>query len=157
MSAEPSGAPQSPPGGGTLDMLRTGAVRVAADSAAGARELIVATGADRVRFLHGIVTGNVAGTPVGGGARSVLLTPKGHIVADMRIFVRADDIWIVVASGQAAPTAAALSRYAIMDDFAAAPRAGFAFIGVYGPAGAQRLAAAGLPPGDLAARQLWSH
>ncbi len=32
------------------------------------RELAVATGADRVRFLHGIVTANVAGTAVGGAA-----------------------------------------------------------------------------------------
>ena len=40
------------------------------------RELIVATGADRVRFLNGIVTGNVGGTPVGGGCHAALLTPK---------------------------------------------------------------------------------
>src|SRR5689334_7311051 len=83
------------------------------------RELIVATGADRIRFLHGVVTADVAGTPVGGGCRSTLLTPKGHVVADMRILVRPDDVAIVVDAGQAEPTAAALSRYAIMDDFAA--------------------------------------
>jgi folate-binding protein YgfZ len=81
-------------------------------------------------------------------------------VADMRIFVRADDAWIVVAAGQGADTAAALSRYAIMDDFSAAARAGFAWIGVYGPAAADALASAGLPPSlvrDLAARPPWSH
>ncbi|HET6146393.1 MAG TPA: hypothetical protein VFH68_02590 [Polyangia bacterium] len=139
----------------SLAELRTGAVRAGQDLAT--RELIVATGADRIRFLHGIVTGNVAGTPVGGGGRSVLLTPKGHVVADMRIFVRPDDLWIVVAPGLAGSTAAALSRYAIMDDFAAAPRPGFASIAVLGPAAAERLAAAGLPPGELAARPLWSH
>ena len=27
------------------------------------KELVVATGADRVRFIHGVVTANVAGTP----------------------------------------------------------------------------------------------
>jgi tRNA-modifying protein YgfZ len=139
----------------TLDSLTTGAVRVG--DGPGARELIVATGADRIRFLHGIVTGDVAGTPVGGGSRSALLTPKGQVVADLRIFVRADDVWIVVAPGTAASTAAALSRYAIMDDFSAAPRAGFASIGLYGPAAAARLAAAGVDPGALASRPLWSH
>src|SRR5262249_49489197 len=82
------------------------------------RELVVATGADRSRFLHGIVTGNVAGTAAGGGCLSALLTPKGHVVADMRLFVRADDIWIVVDAGQAQTVAETLSRYAIMDDFA---------------------------------------
>ena len=108
------------------------------------RELAVATGADRVRFLHGIVTGNVAGTPVGGGCLSALLTPKGHVVADMRLFVREDAIWIVVDAGQAEPVAATLGRFAIMDDFVAAPRADFAFSSLLGPAAAARLAAIGV-------------
>jgi folate-binding protein YgfZ len=146
-----------------LGLLATGAVRVGGGAAtdAGARELIVATGADRIRFLHGIVTGNVAGTPVGGGCRSALLTPKGHVVADMRIFVRPDDVWIVVGAGLAAPTAAALSRYAIMDDFTAVPRAGFTLMSLLGPTAATRLAAIGIAPadplGELAARSVLSH
>jgi folate-binding protein YgfZ len=157
MNAEPAPAAQASIVAELLAELGTGVVRAGGGADLGARELIVATGADRIRFLHGIVTGNVAGTPVGGGGRSALLTPKGHIVADMRIFVRADQIWIVVAPGLAAPTAEALSRYAIMDDFAAAPRAGFASIAVLGPAAAERLAAVGLPPGELAGKPLWSH
>ena len=43
-----------------LDQLQSGATLVDL----GGRELVVATGADRVRFLHGIVSGNVEGTPV---------------------------------------------------------------------------------------------
>jgi tRNA-modifying protein YgfZ len=123
-----------------LGLLQRGSVAV---PSAG-RELIVATGADRVRFLHGIVTGDVAGTPVGGGCRSALLTPKGHVVADMRILVREGDIALVVDAGQAEPTAAALSRYAIMDDFAAARAEGFALAAVLGPEAAARLTAAGI-------------
>jgi len=69
-----------------LELLKSGAVLLA-DAG---RELIVGTGADRIRFLHGIVTADVAGAPVGGGCRSALLTPKGHVVADMRLFVRPD-------------------------------------------------------------------
>ena len=144
----PSGAPTA-----TLDTLGAGAVR----ASLGARELIVATGADRVRFLHGIVTGDVAGTPVSGGGPSVLLTPKGHIVASMRIFLRPDEIWIVVAPGVAATLAPALSRYAIMDDFTAAPRAAFASFGLLGPAAGERLAAAGIDAGDLGTRPDLSH
>jgi folate-binding protein YgfZ len=123
----------------------------------GGRELIVATGADRVRFLHGIVTGNVAGTPVGGGCRSVLLTTKGHVVADMWLFVRPDDLWIVVPAGQAEPTASALSRYAIMDDFAAAARPGFALSALLGPRAADRLAEAGILVGELATKPRFAH
>ena len=115
------------------------------------RELIVATGADRVRFLHGLVTNDVAGTPPGRGCRAALLTPKGQVVADMRICVRPDDMRIVVDRGQAQTVAGTLSRYAIMDDFSAAPVPGFAFRSVLGPAAAQRLAAAGVDGAALAA------
>jgi len=115
------------------------------------RELVVATGADRSRFLHGIVTGNVADRAPGRGSLSALLTPKGHVLHDMRIFVRADDIWIVVDAGQAEPVATALARFAIMDDFAAAPRPEFVFSSLLGPAAGARLAAIG---GDAAGAAL---
>jgi folate-binding protein YgfZ len=114
------------------------------------RELIVATGADRVRFLNGIVTGNVAGTPVGQGCHAALLTPKGHVVSEMWIFVRPSDIWIVVDAGQAEPVAAALARYAIMDDFAAAPQRDFRLFALLGPAAPERLAAVGVDVRALA-------
>ena len=123
------------------------------------RELVVATGADRSRFLHGIVTGNVAGTPPGRGCLSALLTPKGHVLADMRVFVRADDIWIVVDAGQAEPVATGLARFAIMDDFASVPRPDFAFASLLGPAAEGRLAAIGANVGAaaLAGAPLFSH
>ena len=120
-------------------------------------ELIVASGADRSRFLNGIVTGNVAGTPVGGGCLSALLTPKGHVVTDMRLFVRESDFWIVVDAGQAETVAGTLSRYAIMDDFVAAPRPDIAFASLLGPAAAARLAAAGADPGVLATAPPLAH
>src|SRR3954471_14764953 len=85
----------------------------------GAREVIRAGGADRLAFLHRLLTGDVAGTPVGGGSRSLLLNLKGHIVSALRTFPRADEVWMVVAPGQGEPTAKALSGYAVMDDFTA--------------------------------------
>jgi tRNA-modifying protein YgfZ len=122
------------------------------------RELIVATGADRVRFLHGIVTGDVTGTPVGGGCRSALLTPKGHVVADLQIFVRPEEIWIVTDAGQGDATAAALARYAIMDDVAFARRPGFAQLSVLGPAAGRKLVEAGLvPEGELPGAAVLAH
>jgi tRNA-modifying protein YgfZ len=124
-----------------LGLLARGAVL----ATGGGRELIVASGADRIRFLHGIVTADVAGTPVGGGCRSALLTPKGHVLADMWLFVREDAVWIVVDAGQAEPTAAALGRYAIMDDFAAGRVPEFASFSVLGPDAATVLSASGLP------------
>jgi folate-binding protein YgfZ len=103
------------------------------------RELVVATGADRVAFLHRVVTADVAGTPVFGGCRSALLTLKGHVVADLQIFVRPEEIWLVTDAGQGDATAAALSKYAIMDDVAFARRPGFVQFSVLGPAAARKL------------------
>jgi folate-binding protein YgfZ len=123
-----------------VGLLQTGAILHGGRG----RELIVATGADRVRFLHGIVTGDVAGTPAGGGCRSALLTPKGHVVADLLIFVRPDEIWIVTDAGQGDATAAALSKYAIMDDVAFARRPEFAQLSVLGPEAGARLGEAKL-------------
>jgi len=140
-----------------LQSLAKGAILLGAAPAAPARELIVATGADRIRFLHGLVTGNVAGTEPGRGCRAVLLTLKGQVVSDMRLFVRPDDVRIVVDAGQAAPVAAALARYAIMDDFAAAPAPDFVFLSLLGPSAAGRLSAAGVEVGALAALPPLSH
>jgi folate-binding protein YgfZ len=120
----------------------------------GAREIIRASGADRVSFLQRLLTGDVAGTPVGGGSRSLLLNLKGHIVSDLRLFPRADEVWMVVAPGQGDPTARALAGYAVMDDFSVAVDVGRGPLAVHGPRAAERLAAAGLvvPPGPL-----WTH
>ncbi|HVZ71688.1 MAG TPA: hypothetical protein VHJ20_04875 [Polyangia bacterium] len=129
-----------------VGLLKTGAVLHGGHE----RELVVARGADRVRFLHSIVTGDVAGTPVGGGARSALLTPKGHMVADLMIFARPEDLWIVVPAGQGDATAAALTRYAIMDDFAAVRKPGFTQLSVLGPAAGRALVEAGIVPSEAA-------
>ncbi len=136
--------------------------RVVSDAAAlvdGAGfELISATGADRVAFLHRLVTGNVAGTPAGSGCRAVLLTLKGHIVSDMRIFVRDGDVRIVVAAGDGAALAAALSKYAIADDFVAAVAGELSSLAMFGPRAGDRLAAVGVGlPEQLRAGEPWSH
>jgi tRNA-modifying protein YgfZ len=121
------------------------------------RDVIVATGADRVRFLNGIVTGSVAATPVGGGCHATLLNLKAHVVAELRIFLRETDTYLVVPRGQGAATAAALARYAIIDDFSAEPAWDFALLAVLGPTAGAHLAEVGYAPQALAARPLWSH
>ncbi|HEY6475386.1 MAG TPA: hypothetical protein VI456_02325 [Polyangia bacterium] len=134
----------------TTDVALLTGEAVLGPAGAPVRELVVATGADRIRFLHGLVTGDVAGQAPGHGCHAALLTPKGQVVSDMWIFVRPDDVRIVVDAGQAAPVAAALTRYAIMDDFAATPADDFSLFSLLGPAAAARLAAAGVEVGALA-------
>jgi folate-binding protein YgfZ len=82
----------------------------------GAWEVLRAHGADRLRFLHGLLTADIQGTTPGHGVRSCLLDTKGHVVSDLRVLVRENDLLLIVEAGQGAPTATALSRYAIMDD-----------------------------------------
>src|SRR4051812_35788572 len=67
-------------------------------------EVVVGRGADRIRLLNGVVTANVATIAPGGGTRALLLTPKAHVVSDMRLFVRPDDVVLIVAAGQGEAT-----------------------------------------------------
>ena len=136
-----------------LAALKTGAALLAPLP----KDVVVARGEDRVRFLNGVVTGNVAGTAVGGGAHALLLTPKAHVLSEMRIFVRPHDLYVVVAAGEGARSAEALARYAVMDDFVAEAAPALHTLAVLGPQAAARLDALGLPASTLAARPPWSH
>jgi folate-binding protein YgfZ len=120
----------------------------------GALEVIGATGKDRMAFLQRLLTSEVEGLAPGDGRRNLLLTIKGQVVADLRVFARADDLRLVVAPGQGAAAAAALARYAIMDDFAAAVEPAWRLLALYGPAAGERLAAAGVA---VTLDRPWSH
>jgi tRNA-modifying protein YgfZ len=52
------------------------------------------TGGEAVDYLQGQVTNDVAGLEPGAGCYATLLTPKGQIVADMRILRGPDFVWI---------------------------------------------------------------
>ncbi len=126
--------------------------------APGGKEVLRCSGADRVSFLHRIVTSDVAGTAVGRGCRTALLTIKGHVVHELRVFVAADEVRIVVGPGEAALATAALARYAIADDFLAVPDAATSTLALLGPQAAEPLLAAGVaPPTNLVTMPLWSH
>lgn len=124
----------------------------------GRPDALLVTGNDRIGFLQRLLTGNVIGAPVGGGGRSLLLNIKGHVVSDLRLFVRPDSVRVLVAAGQGTATAAALSRYAIMDDVTIVTEEGFAVHALLGPGAVQALHAAQLPvPPDFASAPVYSH
>ena len=136
-----------------LEALRTGAALLAPLG----KDVVVARGEDRVRFLHGVVTANVAGTAIGGGTHALLLTAKAHVLSEMRIFVRTHDLYLFVASGQGSPSAEALARYAVMDDFIAEAAPALRGLAVLGPQAAARLEASGVPASGLESHPPWSH
>lgn len=57
-------------------------------------------GRDPVRMLHGLVTNDVAGTAEGGSVYAAMLTPKGRMIADLRVIRRPGaELLLVVDAG----------------------------------------------------------
>ena len=82
---------------------------------------LAVTGADRVRFLHGLSTINVTALPIGGHAWGAILSPKGRVLSVIELTVEAERVLVHVEPALVAPTLALLDKYAVMDDVAAAP------------------------------------
>jgi folate-binding protein YgfZ len=65
------------------------------------RGRIEVRGQDRVRWLNGMVSNDVAGLAPGpdrSGCYALLLTPKARIVADLHVLCRVESLWLDVAS-----------------------------------------------------------
>lgn len=73
------------------------------------------TGADRVDFVHGQMTGDLRGAPTSSVVPAAFLNARGQMEAFARIYRRADDIYIHLDAGQAEALAARLRRYIIFD------------------------------------------
>ena len=124
----------------------------------GGLAILRCTGADRIGFLHRLTTVSVQDVGVGDGCHSLLLDSKGHVVGDLRICVRPDEVRLVVAAAAGKGIAASLARYAVMDDFTVVVEPEIAVTALCGPQSAQTLRAAGVSvPEGFSARPLWSH
>jgi aminomethyltransferase len=78
--------------------------------------LLSLTGADRTRWLNGMVTNNVRDLAVGRGVYAFLLNPQGHILGDMHIFNRGESLTVATGQAQLEKVRATFDRYIIMDD-----------------------------------------
>lgn len=113
------------------------------------RAVIHVGGRDPVKMIHGLVSNDVQNLAEGDATYATLLTPKGRMVADLRVVRRADHLLLEM-DAAAAPGALAHLRKYVPPLFARARDASseLAVLGVYGPAGARLLARAirpGLP------------
>jgi folate-binding protein YgfZ len=101
------------------------------------RGLIAVEGADRVRWLNGMVSNDVAVLQPGtgrSGCYALLLTPKGGIVADLHVLQMGDAFWLELAAQALGPTLERLEKYIIADDVRLANRSeAFARLGLEGP------------------------
>ena len=115
-----------------------------------ARELLRVTGADRVSFLHGMVTNEVKALPEGGVAYAALLTPKGAMVSDARLWKEPQALLIETEPGRGEAVRAFLDKYLISEDVELSPCPERALLALTGPQTAQVLQAA-LGIGELPA------
>jgi folate-binding protein YgfZ len=108
------------------------------------RALIEVSGGDRVRWLNGMLSNDVARLEPGAarsGCYALLLTPKGRIAADLHVLQRGDVFWLELAADAAARVRARLEKYIIADDVRLADRSpDFARFGLEGPRAAEVVA-----------------
>src|SRR2546428_5712674 len=92
--------------------LREGAALVDLDF----RALVRATGTDRVTFLHGMLTNDIASLAPGSGCPALLLTIQGRVTADLRVGALEDALLLDVDVRARAALLEALAKLIIADD-----------------------------------------
>lgn len=118
------------------------------------RALIEVTGSDRVRWLNGMVSNDVAALAPGpehSGCYALLLTPKARIVADLHVWCLADAFWLELAASVADEVRTRLESRVIADDVALADRSSeWTHLGLEGPEAVAVLERAGAALPELA-------
>jgi len=79
-----------------------------------ARGLVRVTGADRAKYLHSILTNDILPLAPGQGCYAALLDVKGHLQADLRLFVLDDALLIDLDPALTETVVPALKRYIVI-------------------------------------------
>lgn len=110
----------------------------------GERGVLAVAGPDRQKFLHKVLSNDVAGRSPGQGSLAALLNAKGHVLALMRVLVTKDAVLLEMPSDRLDGVEQVLTYYKVAAPvrFAVRPTA---VIGVLGPEAAEAIAAAGGP------------
>ncbi|MFZ5471863.1 MAG: YgfZ/GcvT domain-containing protein [Myxococcota bacterium] len=112
----------------------------------GFREMLCVTGEDRVSFLQGMVSNDIARLPVGGSLYATMLTPKGALVADARIFRRSEDVLLDLEPGAGQRAMDFLQRHLVSEE-AELHSLDWGVLSLLGPR-ASDIAGAALPSSD---------
>ena len=92
------------------------------------------TGIDRVAYLHRIISNDVEGLSAGEGNYATILTNRGKIIADMKVFVFEDAVGIETNAETTSTLYQELDKYLIADDVNIEDfSASTGVIGVHGP------------------------
>jgi len=115
------------------------------------RGLVRVVGADRVRFLNGMLSSDVAKLAEGCASASLLLDRKGHVLAQLFVLAEPEAILLDVAPGLEAELTGVLEKHIIADDVALASQSSESGqLGLEGPGArdaARALGFAAPPPG----------
>ncbi len=116
----------------------------------GWRAKFAVTGADRVRWLNGMITNNVRDLPSGGGVYAFLLSPQGRIQADLYCYQRGASLLLDTDAAQAPRLRELLEKFIIMDDVELTDLGEqLTALGVAGPRAAEVLRSIGILDRDL--------
>ena len=85
------------------------------------RAVLEVVGEDRVSFLQGLVSNDVAAAGPGAAVWAALLTPQGKWLADFFVFADGERLLLDCEAGQADMLAQRLSRYRLRAKVAIAP------------------------------------
>lgn len=101
------------------------------------RARLIVQGADRKRFLHGMLTNDINGLRPGQGCHAAMLTVKGKMLGDLIVYDRGEEgLLLDLESVAAERVRDDLDRHIIMDDAAVSEVPGWDALGVYGLAAA---------------------
>src|SRR5271155_6099951 len=78
--------------------------------------IVELTGPDRVRYLNAIVSNDVKSLGEGRGTLALLLTPQGHVLAELEIYALQDKLLVLSHASVRERTVATLDKFIIMDD-----------------------------------------
>lgn len=108
------------------------------------RTLLSLTGRDRTRWLNGMISNNVRDLAVGSGVYAFVLTPQGHIQADVYAFNRGESLLVETDRAQAETVLRIFRKYIIMDKVEIEDLSEkLAVFGVAGPKSSEALVALG--------------
>jgi len=114
------------------------------------RAVLAVTGPLRQKFLHGILSNDIAGRAPGQGCLAALMDAKGHLLQLLRVLVGADTVWLEAPAERLDALEQDLVHYRV-----AAPvrfgRPALAVLGLLGPQAAALLATLGVEAAALPA------
>src|SRR5689334_12334389 len=106
----------------------------AAIGAIAPRGQIAVAGADRLTFLHGLLTNDIASLAAGRGCYAAWLTPQGRMLCDLHVLESGDMVLLDVPAAETEAIAAHLEQFHFSEDVQISALTSLAAIWLHGPA-----------------------